>query len=194
MQILTTEGSFHFPADFPRWLMLFYYSGDFLPVSATELMALAQLKHTFKKKQCDLLCISADRIASHLAFIKTLNRYRLAEYPAPVTFPLGEDPEGVLRRAWNLSPNQKYLWLFAPGGVPKAQFTYPAEVGANFTEALRTLSALQLGRPTPCGWVPEAYPLALPPQTRAESDCFMAETEREGGIAIDWYISLTPPY
>lgn len=190
MLIQTTEGPLRFPADFPRWALIFYYSGDFLPVSATELLALAQLRHTFEKKQCDLLCISADRIASHLAFLKTLNRYRLAEYPTPVTFPLGEDPEGALRRDWKLSPHQKYLWIFAPGGVPKAQFTYPAEVGANFTEALRTLLALQLGKPTPCGWVPEAYPLALPPQTRAESDCFMNAAEKEGGIAIDWYLSF----
>lgn len=190
MQILTTEGPRRFPMDFPRWTLLFYYSGDFQPVSATELLALAQMKHTFEKKQCDLLCISADRIASHLAFIKTLNRYRLAEYPAPITFPLGEDPEGALRRNWNLSPHQKYLWIFAPSGIPKAQFTYPAEVGANFTEALRTLLALQTGKPTPSGWVPEAYPLALPPQTRAESDCFMNANEKDGGIAIDWYISF----
>ena len=190
MQILTTEGPLQFPAHFPRWALVFYYSGDFLPVSATELLALAQLKHSFEKNQCDLLCISTDRVATHLAFIKTLNRYRLAEYPAPITFPLGEDPEGALRRAWSLSPDQKYLWLFAPGGVPKAQFTYPAEVGVNFTEVLRTLLAIQLGKPTPCGWVPEAHPLALPPQTRAESDCFIQETEKEGGIAIDWYISF----
>ena len=76
MLLSTTEGAVQFPADFPRWTLVFYYGGDFSPVSATELMALAQMKHTFEKKQCDLLCISADRIASHLAFIKTLNRYR----------------------------------------------------------------------------------------------------------------------
>ena len=190
MLISTTEGPKRFPADFPRWTLVFYYGGDFMPVSATELMALAQLKHTFEKKQCDLLCISADRIATHLAFIKTLNRYRLTEYPSPITFPLGEDPEGALRQNWNLPPNQKYLWIFAPDGSAKAQFTYPADIGVNFTEALRTLIALQLGKPTPCGWVPEAYPLALPPQTRAESDCFMNTSERNGGIAIDWYISF----
>ena len=190
MQIPTTEGLRRFPADFPRWALVFYYSGDFLPVSATELLALAQLQHSFAENQCDLLCISEDRVPCHLAFLKDLNRYRMAEYPSPVTFPLGEDSEGALRRRWNLAKDQKYLWIFAPSGIPKAQFTYPAEVGANFTEALRTLLALQLGKPTPCGWVPEAYPLALPPQTRAESDCFMTAAEKEGGIAIDWHLGF----
>ena len=190
MLLSTTEGAVQFPADFPRWTLVFYYGGDFSPVSATELMALAQMKPSFEKKQCDLLCISADRIASHLAFIKTLNRYRLAEYPSPITFPLAEDPAGELQRRWGLSPALKYLWLFAPDGAAKAQFTYPLEVGVNFTEALRTLLALKLGKPTPCGWVPEAYPLALPPQTRAESGCFMHRAEKEGGIAIDWYLSF----
>lgn len=190
-RLQTTEGEICYPRDFQdRWALLFYYSGDFLPVSATELLGLAALHHSFMQNQCELLCVSTDRVAVHLAFLQTLHRYRLEEYPAPITFPLGWDEDGALQRQLRLSKDQKYLWLLSPGGVPKAQFTYPAEVGVNFTEALRTLLALQKGKPTPCGWVPEAYPLALPPETRAESVCHMSATEQAGCIAIDWYLSF----
>ena len=189
--IHTTEGDRSYPRDFQRgWTLLFYYEGDFLPVSATELLGLAALAPAFGQQDCTILCLSPDRIPSHLAFLETLNRYRLAEYPAPITFPLGSDPSGTLRERLQLAEGKKYIWLIAPDGEPKAQFCYPFEVGANFTEILRTLSALQTQKPTPCGWVPGANTLCLPPSTRSESCHHMTATEREGGIAIDWYLSF----
>lgn len=181
----TTEGLCRYPADFQKdWFLLFYYAGDFKPVSATELLGLAELSGEFARNQCRILCISPDSVAVHLAFLETLSRYRS---PA-VTFPLGEDPDGSLRQTLQLPDGQKVLWLLAPGGRPQAQFSYPHETGVNFTEALRTLLALRTGRPTPHAWVPGDSTLALPPSTRGESRHFLAAKEREGAIGIDWYL------
>lgn len=175
----TTEGSFCHPNG--RWLLLFYYAGDFLPVSATELMALGRLLPALEQCGCSALAISGDSLATHLAFLETLSRYR----PCPALPTLGEDPEGTFRRA-----EQKYLLLLDPSGQARACFCYPPEIGVNFTEAHRTLLALQTDRPTPADWVPGAYTLALPPQTRQESLEFMHQKEAQGHIAIDWYLSF----
>ncbi|MBQ7936765.1 MAG: redoxin domain-containing protein [Clostridia bacterium] len=186
----TTEGPLRYPKDFQgRWTLLFYYSGDFLPVSATELLELAALQETFKENGCQILCISEDRLSVHLAFLETLSRYRLGTriFP-PIQFPLGCDLYGQLRAQMGLSDGKKYLWLLAPDGAPQAHFSYPAEIGVNFTEPLRTLLALQTCRPTPCNWVPEEYPLLPPPSTRKESYHYMQKQEQAGNLCIDWYL------
>ncbi len=187
----TTEGPFRYPADLAgSWGLFFYYAGDFLPVSATELAALSALRPSFAQCNCRILAISGDRLAVHLAFLETLSRYRMEEFPSPIHLPLAADPQGEFRQALGPAAGQKHLWLVDPRANLRAHFSYPEEIGANFTEAYRTLRALQTGRPTPANWVPGAYTLALPPQTRQESLEYMQKQERHGGIAIDWYFSF----
>ncbi len=190
-RLKTTEGDLNYPADLKGgWGLLFYYAGDFLPVSATELAALAALGPALEQCNCRVLAVSGDSVAVHLAFLETLNRYRLEEFPGPIALPLASDPQGEFRRELGSDAGQKHLWLTDPGGAARAHFTYPLEVGVNFTEAYRTLLALQTGRPTPAGWVPGAYTLALPPATRRESLEHMQRSEEKGGLAIDWYFSF----
>lgn len=181
----TTEGIVQYPKDFQdRWTLLFYYDGDFQPVAATELCELASLQGEFRRHDCEILCISPDSVAVHLAFIENLSRHRAPQ----IAFPLAGDPEGAWRRAQQLDTAKKYLWLLSPDAVPRALFSYPHTVGANFTEALRTLLALQTEKLTPSGWVPGASPLALPPATRGEARHFLSSKEKEGAIGIDWYL------
>lgn len=189
--IQTTEGAFRYPTDCRgQWTLLFYYGGDFQPVSATELLELAALQEEFAAGGCRILCISEDSLAVHLAFLETLSRYRW-EPPSPIRFPLACDPKGALRARMNLAEGQKYLWLLSPEGAPRAQFSYPYEIGANFTEALRTLLALKTRRPTPCGWVPGERNLLPPPATRQESISHMQRQEQAGHLCIDWYLCFS---
>lgn len=185
ISIQTTDGPFRFPADCTGWTLLFYYGGDFQPVIATELMGLAELQGELRQNDCRILAVSADTVAVHLAFLENLSRHR---GHARIEFPLGSDTGGGLQKALQLDPAKKYIWLLAPGGRAEAHFSYPHQTGANFTEVLRTLLALQTQRPTPYGWVPEAPTLALPPTTRKEMDHYMNEQEKEGKICVDWYI------
>lgn len=187
----TTEGPFCYPKDLGGgWGLLFYYGGDFSAVSATELLALSALAPTLARADCRVLAVSGDTLAVHLAFLETLHRYRLEQFPSPVTLPLAADPNGAFYRALGGGQGQKYLWLVDPQGMTRAHFSWPAEIGANFTEAHRTLLALQTDRPTPADWVPGGYTLALPPKTRKESLEYMGEKEQSGGLAIDWYFSF----
>lgn len=189
-QLQTTEGVRSYPKDFEdRWTLLYYYAGDFLPVSATELMGLAGVQREFAVNRCDVLAVSADALPVHLAFLETLSRYRLEDTPpVPITFPLAADPGGDLRELLQLEEGKKYIWLLSPGGVPQAHFSYPDDVGVNFTEVLRTLLALQTERPTPYAWVPGALVLLPPPQTREQSQRHETHAERCGHTCIDWYL------
>ena len=182
----TTDGPRRYPADFNgHWTLLFYYAGDFLPVSATELWGLAELQSKLSYNRCRILCISRDSVAVHLAFLENLGRHR----QAPITFPLGT---GDLQEALQLDPDQKYIWLLDPCGRSRAHFSYPLEVGANFTEVLRTLLALQTGKTTPCNWVPGEWALALPPTAHRELAYYMPAQEREGKLCVDWYLCYEP--
>ena len=172
----TTEGNFR-PAK-GEWVLVFRYGGDFLPVSATELVALSALQAEFRQNRCALLCISGDSLAVHLAFLENLSRHAAG----PVTLPLATAPVGG-----------KAVQLWDPTGCLRAEFRYPNEVGVNFTEALRTLLALQSGKTTPCGWVPEGETLALPPTTRGELCHYVKEQEKAGHICVDWYVCYENP-
>lgn len=182
LYIDTTEGPLQYPRDFKgHWTLLFYYSGDFLPVSATELMGLAELQSDFRQQDCTLLPISNDRIAVHLAFLESLDRHR----KHPIRFPLGS---GDLTDSLQLDPAKKYIWLLSPDGHPQAHFSYPHTIGANFTEVFRTLCALRSGKITPCGWVPGEAVLSPPPTLRWEIPIYMKSQEQAGKIATDWYL------
>ncbi len=189
--IQTTEGPYRYPADCRgQWTFLFYYGGDFQPVSATELLELAALQEEFFAGGCRILCLSQDSIAVHLAFLETLSRYRIKPQ-TPIHFALGTDSNGALRAQMGLAKEQKYLWLLSPDGAPRAHFSYPNEIGANFTEVLRALLALKTRRPTPCGWVPGACNLLPPPVTRQESIGNMQRQEQAGHLCIDWYLCFS---
>ncbi len=175
MELQTTMGARNFPEEFgSQWAVVFFYSGDFLPVSTTELRQLADLQSAFGVRNTQLLALSNDSLATHLAYLENLSRHAGSE----IRFPLA---------TWQ-GMTQKTILILAPGGEAKALFQYPPETGVNFTEVLRTLAALQTGRPTPAGWVPGANPLLPPPETREQSQLFMQEAERQGHICIDWYL------
>ncbi len=175
MQLQTTLGLRRFPEEFGnQWAVVFFYTGDFLPVSTTELQQLAGLQSEFGARNAQLLALSTDSLATHLAYLENLSRH-----PGPeLKFPLGTWPEQL----------PKTILILGPDGAPKSLFQYPPETGVNFTEVLRTLAALQTGRPTPAGWVPGAGTLLPPPETREQSQLFMQEAERQGHICIDWYL------
>ena len=174
--VSTTEGVFQPAAE--EWVLVFRYTGDFLPVSATELAALSALQGQFQRNGCAILCLSGDSLPVHLAFLENLSRHA----GGPVTLPLGTAP-----------CHGKTLQLWDPAGQLRAEFCYPDTVGVNFTEALRTLLALQSGKTTPCGWVPEGETLALPPATRKELCHYVAEQEKAGHICVDWYVCYENP-
>ncbi len=83
-----------------RWLVLLFYPRDFSMVCPTELTALSVQYEEFVRRDCDLLGISTDSVASHQKWIATP---RSQGGLGGLAFPLASDESGAslpgLRRA-----------------------------------------------------------------------------------------------
>ncbi len=53
-----------------KWLVLFSHPGDFTPVCTTEMIAFTRAHTYFKELNTELLGLSIDSNASHLAWLK----------------------------------------------------------------------------------------------------------------------------
>lgn len=51
-----------------KWLVLFSHPGDFTPVCTTEIIAFSKANTYFKQQNAELLGLSVDSNASHLAW------------------------------------------------------------------------------------------------------------------------------
>src|SRR5205807_6986094 len=74
-----------------RWLILLFYPRDFSLVCPTELTALSGRIDEFARRDCDLLGVSTDTIATHEKWIATP---LAAGGLGGLRFPLASDEEG----------------------------------------------------------------------------------------------------
>src|SRR5947208_4531798 len=85
-------------ADFEdRWLMLLFYPRDFSLVCPTELTAVSGRIAEFRKRECDILGVSTDSIATHERWI-TLPRSQSGL--GGLSFPLASDDKGEVCQAY----------------------------------------------------------------------------------------------
>ena len=78
-----------------RWLVFFSHPSDFTPVCTSEFVAFARAHQKFQKLGCDLLGMSVDSLASHLAWQQNIK----SSFGVEVTFPIVEDPSMAIARA-----------------------------------------------------------------------------------------------
>ena len=70
---ITTEGEINFPDDFQgRWIILFSHPADFTPVCTTEFITFGNRTAEFEKMNCQLVGLSIDGVASHIAWLRTI--------------------------------------------------------------------------------------------------------------------------
>ena len=67
-----------------KWIVLFSHPGDFTPVCTTEFLAFASLASEFKKRNTQLLGLSVDSNASHLAWIYNILQLTGVNIPFPI--------------------------------------------------------------------------------------------------------------
>jgi alkyl hydroperoxide reductase subunit AhpC len=150
------------------WCILFSHPADFTPVCTTELGAVARLYTGFEERKCKVLALSIDPLDAHHAWTKDIEETQ----KCTVTFPIVAD-DGTVARLYGMLDNPLHdptnmrdglpltvrtVFIIDPKRKVRLMLTYPASVGRNFTEILRTLDALQLTdcRPvaTPADWQP----------------------------------------
>jgi alkyl hydroperoxide reductase subunit AhpC len=139
-----------------RWLGLLFYPRDFSLVCPTELTALSGRITEFQARECDLLGVSTDAVATHEQWL-ALPRGQGGL--GGLSFPLAADEDGTACRAYGVFlPRQhaalRGLFLIDPNGVLQYQAVHNLSVGRRTEEVLRVLDALQTGGLCPEGWVP----------------------------------------
>jgi alkyl hydroperoxide reductase subunit AhpC len=167
---LTTEGEI----DFHQWLggswgILFSHPKDFTPVCTTELGYMARLKPEFDKRQCKIIGLSVDPVASHERWagdIEDTQGYA-------VNYPMIGDADLTVAKLYDMiHPNAtseqprtaadnatiRSVFVIGPDKKVKLILTYPMSTGRNFDEVLRVLDSLQLTAKhkvaTPVNWKP----------------------------------------
>ncbi|RNC73308.1 MAG: peroxiredoxin [Desulfuromonadales bacterium] len=135
-----------------KWVVLFFYPGDFTFVCPTEIKGFNAALDKFTSLNAVVLGASVDSKFSHLAWIKRGDLGDL-KYPlladnkkeASARYGVLDDKEGVALRG---------LFIIDPKGVMQYQVVHGLSVGRSVEETLRVLEALQTGELCPLGWKP----------------------------------------
>ena len=164
----TTNGYVHFPNDYRgHWVVFFSHPGDFTPVCTTEFMTFQSMIDEFRALNTELVGLSVDSNASHIAWIQTIrNDITFQGWKnMEITFPVVADISGdIARRYGMLQPSAgdtdtvRAVFIVDPRGVIRTILYYPKSVGRNITEIKRIVIALQTSDAfhvaTPAEWIP----------------------------------------
>jgi len=194
----TTQGKINFYDHIgDNWAILFCYPDDFTPVATTELVMFAQLQEAFAKRGVKLLALSTNNepgengeLISHEEWVKDVDNISLT----PLKFPIINDKDGTLSRLYNvldekdvknlnadndltegLAFKSRHVFVIGPKFKGKHHFrlifNYPAAVGFNTAEVLRTVDCLQTADlakvRTPANWIP-GNDVVIPPKLSNE--------------------------
>ena len=182
-----------------KWLVFFSHPGDFTPVCTTEMIAFARAYPFFQKLNTNLLGLSIDSNASHLAWVNEI--YNLTGVSLP--FPIIADRNGSIARLYGMISNDvsttktvRNVFIIDDNGIVRTIFVYPLNVGRFVPEIIRTVQALQMADcskgSTAANWMP-GQPVIVPaPKT------FNELLERQNYInenqnGISWYLSFKEP-
>ena len=135
-----------------KWVVLFFYPGDFTFVCPTEIKGFNTSLDEFTKANAVVLAASIDSKYSHLAWIKSGALDKL-EYP------LLSDLSKQTARAYGVldvenSTARRGLFIIDPNGVIQYRVVHSDKVGRSVDETLRVLKALQTEELCPLNWKP----------------------------------------
>ncbi|GFG73257.1 peroxiredoxin [Mycobacterium botniense] len=197
---VTTQGKIHFPADYKgKWVIFFSHPGDFTPVCTSEFVTFASMQQQLAAYNTELLGLSVDGIASHLAWLQQIkDKITFRDHKnVDVTFPVIDDAsQQVARKYGMIMPGEdstkavRAVFFIDPKGVIRAIIYYPLILGRNSAELLRVIKALQttdhFGVATPADWQP-GDPVILPIPENMTGMKERQETLAEGMTCQDWY-------
>jgi alkyl hydroperoxide reductase subunit AhpC len=149
----------------------------------------------FERRDCVLVGLSVDSLASHLRWHDDI----LAVTGQSVRFPVIADPERRVATLYGmLHPNAsdtatvRSVFVIGPDDRVKLTLTYPASTGRNFDELLRVLDSLQLTArhavATPADWRYGEDVIITP----AVGDADAATRFPKGFVAHTPYLRVTP--
>lgn len=189
-EAVTTHGKKKLSDYQGKWLILFSHPADFTPVCTTEFIAFAKHYEDFKKLGCELLGLSIDGRASHIAWVRAIKE----KFGVQIPFPIIEDLSMAVAHAYGMiqpgasdTSAVRATFFIDPKGILRAMVYYPMSNGRSIAEFVRLLAALQTsdkhGVATPEGWQPGEKVIVPPPKTVDEAE----KRENEGYEYVDWF-------
>lgn len=123
-----------------KWIVLFFYPGDFTFVCPTELADLARVHEELADMGVEVISMSTDSKFAHLGWTQA---ERLLK---DVTYPMGADPTGAISRMFGIyneatGQSMRGTIIINPEGVFAGCETNYFNVGRNADELLRKMKA-----------------------------------------------------
>ncbi len=141
-----------------RWLILFFYPGDFTFVCPTELEEMAGYYDRFQKLGAEVVSVSADTVHVHKAWHDT------SEAVKKINFPMASDPRHELARMFGTHIEEdghslRGTFVIDPDGILRIVEVNDNSVGRSARELLRKLQAAKFVRENgdnvcPASWEP----------------------------------------
>lgn len=141
-----------------KWVVIFFYPGDFTFVCPTELRELAEMYDEFKKNNAEIISFSTDSPYVHKAWHETspsINK---------VKFPMGSDQNGNISRIFGTYVEEEGVslrgtFIVDPDGILVAMEIHDESIGRSAKEILRKLKAAKYvrehpGEVCPADWEP----------------------------------------
>ena len=139
-----------------KWLVLFFYPGDFTFVCPTELGELAGMYDAFQKEGVEIVSMSTDTVFSHKVWHET------SPVIKEVTFPMGSDHRHTLVDMFGVYCEEDGLAYRASividlNGVVRAMEVHDNSIGRSAPELLRKVKAAKYvnehsGKVCPASW------------------------------------------
>jgi alkyl hydroperoxide reductase subunit AhpC len=156
----STEGTIKFHEWIgDKWAILFSHPKDFTPVCTTELGRVSKIKADFEKRNCKVIALSVDDVASHKKWIRDIEETQSTK----MNFPILGDADRKVSKLYDMihpeandTQTVRSVFVIDPNKKVRLMLTYPASTGRNFDEILRTIDSLQLtdhhSVATPADW------------------------------------------
>ena len=139
-----------------KWLILFFYPGDFTFVCPTELGELAGIYNEFQKEGVEIVSMSTDTVFSHKMWHET------SPIIKTVPFPMGSDHRHIFVNMFRVYCEEDGLAYRAsvivdPKGVIRAMEVHDNSIGRSSAELLRKVKAAKYvqehsGKVCPASW------------------------------------------
>ncbi len=156
--------------------------------------------HTyFKELNTELLGLSVDSNASHLAWLYDI----YCRTGIKISFPIIADRNGEIARKYGMISNDisntqtvRNVFIIDDKGIVRTILIYPLNIGRFIPEIIRIVKALQMADcskgSTAANWMPDQPVIVPPPKTFAELEERNKEIQ-ENQNGINWYLSFENP-
>ncbi len=144
-----------------KWVVLFFYPGDFTFVCATEVSAAAENQEAFETLGVEVLTVSIDSPFVHKAWMEQ----ELHKMATPkVKFPMASDVSGKIGTLYGVYDEEQFLdhrgcFIVDPDGIVQSVLINNPSVGRSYEELFRLLTGLihvrrNNNEALPCDWMP----------------------------------------